>query len=221
MPQTSPLLRSRLRDAAADAMLQAAEKVIGQKGFDGATMQEIASAAGCAVGTLYLHFKNKEQLLRGIILKYGVSLTEDMATALQTITDPLEKLRIFISTHLEWVHRHPTVCDLICKSLPMRYYDFKASLHRLLPEEHGEMQNLELQFIREAQAAGRIRRDIPADALAEIVDGFMFTIMDQSSARPQALSLQQQIDFCWSFLTSGLQAGGPAEKPAQPKKKHA
>jgi AcrR family transcriptional regulator len=221
MTQTTPLLRSRLRDAAADVMLQAAEKVMGQKGFDGATMQEIAAAAGCAVGTLYLHFKNKEQLLSGIILKYGGSLGEEIRAAVQSITNPLEKLRIFISAHLEWVHRNPSISELIGKSLPSRYYDFKASLQRLLPTEHAEMQGLVLQFIGEAQDAGLIRRDIPAAALAELVDGFMFTVIDQMSARPRALSLQQQKDFCWGFLTTGLQAECPARKTSQPKKKHA
>jgi AcrR family transcriptional regulator len=221
MPQNAPLLRSRLRDAAADVMLQAAEQVMGQKGFDGATMQDIAAAAGCAVGTLYLHFKNKEQLLRGIILKYGSTLLEDIRTAVQSISDPLEKLRVFIRAHLEWVHRNPSISELIGKSLPTRYYDFKASLHNLLPEEHRQMLGLELQFIHEAQAAGIIRRDIPAEALAELVDGFLFTVIDQVSARPEALSLEQQIDFTWGFLTSGLQAGVQTGKTLQPGKKHA
>jgi TetR/AcrR family fatty acid metabolism transcriptional regulator len=221
MPQTAPLLRSRLRDAAADVMLRAAEQVMGRKGFHGATMQDIAAAAGCAVGTLYVHFKNKEQLLGGIILKYGASLAEDIRAAVQSSADPLAKLRFFVSAHLEWVHRHPTISELVGKSLPTRYYDFKASLRKLVPAEHGEMQNLELQLVREAQNAGIIRRDIPAETLAELVDGFMFTVIDQFSARPQALSLPQQIEYCWGFLTTGLQACCQTRKTSQPKKRHA
>jgi AcrR family transcriptional regulator len=219
MSQTAPLLRSRLRDAAADVMLQAAEQVMGRKGFEKATMQEIAAAAGCAVGTLYVHFKNKDQLLSGILLKYGAGLAEDIRVAVQTTADPLEKLRFFFAAHLEWVHRHPAISELVGKSLPMRYYDFKASLRKLLPAEHGEMQSLEGQLIREAQEAGRIRGDIPAEALTELVDGFMFTVMDQFSARPKALDVQQQIDLCWGFLSTGLQAGEPARKSPLPKKK--
>jgi AcrR family transcriptional regulator len=202
-------------------MLQAAERIMGEKGFDGATMQEIAAAAGCAVGTLYLHFKNKEELLRGILLKHGVSLKESMVTAFQGVSDPLEKLRIFIKAHLEWTHQHPAVTELVGKALPMRYYEFQASLRRILPQEHAEMQQFELQFIQEAQESGRIRRDIPAKALTELVDGFMFTVMDQFSARPNAYSLQDQLDLTWGFLTTGLQAGCEEKKTSQPKKKHA
>jgi len=221
MDPRTPLLRSRLRDAAADVMLQAAERIMGEKGFDGATMQDIAAAAGCAVGTLYLHFKNKEELLRGILLKHGVAIKESMVAAFQGVADPLEKLRLFIKAHLEWAHQHPTITELIGKALPMRYYDFQASLRRFLPQEHAEMQQFELQFIQEAQESGHIRGDIPAATLTELVDGFMFTIMDQFSARPGAYSLQEQLDLTWGFLTTGMQAGGADKKSSQPKKKHA
>jgi AcrR family transcriptional regulator len=220
MARSAPLLRSRLRDAAADVMLQAAETVMRGKGFTGATMQDIAAAAGCAVGTLYLYFKNKDELLRGIILKHGATLKTDMHAAIERTADPLEKLRVFISTHLEWSYGHPEVTEILCNAMPMRYYDFQASLRRLVPEEHAKMQEAELGIIRAAQAAGRIRRDIPATALVELVDGFMFTVMDQFSARPEAYSLQQQIDITWKFLTTGLQAPGSGKRNPQPKKKH-
>jgi AcrR family transcriptional regulator len=210
MGQRIPLLRARMRDAAADVMLEAAERIMRDKGYAGATMQDIAAAAGCAVGTLYLHFKNKEELLRGILLKHGTSLTRDMYAALEGISDPLEKLRVFITAHLRWAHEHPAITELVGKALPMRYYDFQAGLSRIVPEEHSQMQSVELAFIAEAQAAGRIRADISAAALAELVDGFMFTVMDQFSARPNAYNLQQQIDITWAFLTSGLQGGRPA-----------
>lgn len=220
MGTATPLLRTRLRDAAADVMLQAAERVMGEKGFNGATMQDIAAAAGCAVGTLYLHFKNKEELLRGILLKYGTSLKENMIAAIEGVDDPLEKLHIFIASHLEWGHEHPAVMELVGKALPLRYHDFQASLRKILPEEHERMQSVELEIIRQAQAAGCIRRDIPAETLCELVDGFLFTVMDQFSSRPKQYSLPEQVRLTWSFITTGMQAGGADKKPSQPKKKH-
>lgn len=226
MSRSNHLLRSRLRDAAADVMLEAAEKVMAKKGFNGATMQDIAAAAGCAVGTLYLYFKNKEELLRGILLKYGASLQKTIFEDFGDIEDPVEKLRLFIAAHLEWGQQHPQVMELVSQSLPLRYYDFKASLRRIVPKEHEEMQRVEMQYIRDAQRAGSIRRDIPAAVLAELVDGFLFTVMDQFSARPDAFPLQKKIDMVWGFLTTGLEARPPRpprpldkEKPAS-KKNH-
>lgn len=59
-------------------IINAARKVFSNKGFNAATMEEIALEAELSPGTLYLYFKNKEELhtiLSIEILKY---LTEEM-----------------------------------------------------------------------------------------------------------------------------------------------
>jgi AcrR family transcriptional regulator len=57
--------RRRARDAEAsrEAILGAAQEVFGRRGFHGASVEEIAAAAGVGKGTVFLHFKNKENLL--------------------------------------------------------------------------------------------------------------------------------------------------------------
>ncbi|HYM67992.1 MAG TPA: helix-turn-helix domain-containing protein [bacterium] len=64
----------RLSEAARDEraeerrgqILRAALVVFSQKGFHGATIREIASAAGLAEGTIYLYFPSKQEVLRGV-----------------------------------------------------------------------------------------------------------------------------------------------------------
>lgn len=45
-----------------EKILRSARKVIANKGFHSAGIKEIAEKAGIAQGTLYLYFKNKEDL---------------------------------------------------------------------------------------------------------------------------------------------------------------
>lgn len=207
MTQPQPLLRDRLRDAAADALLKAAEEVMIRKGYDKATMQDIAAAAGCAVGTLYIHFKNKEVLFRAILQRHGARLKRQLMAALEGVTDPLEQLRLFVITHVRWAHDNHGLANLLCTTLPLRFYDFQESLSRIIPEEQVEFQNIELQFIRDAQAAGQIRSDLPAAAICDLVHGVMLTVLDQFTARPEAYSLTQRIELVWGFMSTGLQAG--------------
>ncbi len=47
-------------------ILKAARTIFKQKGFTDARMSDIASEAGVAVGTIYLHFKTKEALVVGL-----------------------------------------------------------------------------------------------------------------------------------------------------------
>ncbi len=50
------------REARRQAILQAARQVFARKGFEPATLEAVAREAGLAKGTLYLYFKNKEDL---------------------------------------------------------------------------------------------------------------------------------------------------------------
>ncbi|SIO16571.1 transcriptional regulator, TetR family [Singulisphaera sp. GP187] len=53
------------------ALMEAAATVIAERGFEAATMAEIASRAGALVGSLYHFFPNKEVLADALIQRYG------------------------------------------------------------------------------------------------------------------------------------------------------
>lgn len=59
-------LRARLKAAAAEAILDAAEQVFGDQGLD-ARMESIAAKAGVAVGTLYNHFADRQSLIDALV----------------------------------------------------------------------------------------------------------------------------------------------------------
>lgn len=60
-------LRTRLREATAAAILDAAEEVFASEGLHAAHMNDIAARAGVAVGTLYNHFKDRDALLDALL----------------------------------------------------------------------------------------------------------------------------------------------------------
>ena len=59
MATTAAVTREQRRTARRDAILAAAQEVFARKGFDGATIADIASAAGVASGTVYLYYESK------------------------------------------------------------------------------------------------------------------------------------------------------------------
>jgi AcrR family transcriptional regulator len=60
-------LRDRLKEATRSAILDAAETVFAQDGVQRARMEDVASAAGVAVGTLYNYFADREALLHALL----------------------------------------------------------------------------------------------------------------------------------------------------------
>jgi len=62
-------IQAQLADARRNQILDAATEVFAEKGFHGATIKEIARRAGIADGTIYIYFKNKPDLILGILAR--------------------------------------------------------------------------------------------------------------------------------------------------------
>ena len=56
--------------------MAAAAEVIAERGYEGATMAEIAARAGAQIGSLYRFFPNKEVLADALIQRHGELLGE-------------------------------------------------------------------------------------------------------------------------------------------------
>ena len=57
-------------------ILDAADVLFGQKGFDGTSTNDILEKVGIARGTLYHHFKSKEDIMDALIDRYAVRLLD-------------------------------------------------------------------------------------------------------------------------------------------------
>ncbi|MCE5169120.1 TetR/AcrR family transcriptional regulator [Paenibacillus profundus] len=61
-------------DERRNEILDAADELFGQKGFDGTSTNDILERVGIARGTLYHHFKSKEDIMDALIERYNVRL---------------------------------------------------------------------------------------------------------------------------------------------------
>ncbi len=76
-----------------------------EKGYDGASMQDIAQAVGLTKAGLYHHVSSKDMLLFEI-MNYGMDiLDEEVLAKVKDIQDPREKLRRTILGHIDLVVR--------------------------------------------------------------------------------------------------------------------
>ena len=65
-------------------LLEAAESVFAEKGYDGAKISDIAAEAGCSVGAVYFRFKDKDALFFAIAEKF----IEDSRAGLEHVFEP-------------------------------------------------------------------------------------------------------------------------------------
>jgi AcrR family transcriptional regulator len=82
-----------------------AARVFYEKGYDGASMQDIAKAVGLTKAGLYHHVGSKDRLLYEI-MNYGMDILDEMVLQkVKDIQDPREKLRQTIIGHIDLIVR--------------------------------------------------------------------------------------------------------------------
>lgn len=94
-------------------IFEAAEQAFGERGFAETTMQEIASATGVSVKTLYASFPGKQELYDEIMIERSEELLERVSAAQDAEIEPVEKLaaglRAFVGyffDHASWTQMH-------------------------------------------------------------------------------------------------------------------
>ncbi|MGA7907640.1 MAG: TetR/AcrR family transcriptional regulator [Candidatus Sulfotelmatobacter sp.] len=98
-PALSPATRYDRRLA---EILAHATDVFCRKGYEGASMRDLSRASGMSLAGLYYYFESKERLLF-LIQKHTFStIVQRLKTRLEGVTDPEERVRIFILNHLEY-----------------------------------------------------------------------------------------------------------------------
>lgn len=74
-------LRARQAARTRDALLKAAAREIGHRGYVGASVDAIAAAAGVTKGAFYTHFSDKTEVLREVLARWIRERTRRVASA--------------------------------------------------------------------------------------------------------------------------------------------
>lgn len=88
-----------------EAILRSAIKVFASGGFFNSKVADVAREAGVADGTVYLYFKNKDDILISIFNHYMEEALSAGRASLAETTDPVEKLRRIVHAHLHGLGR--------------------------------------------------------------------------------------------------------------------
>lgn len=84
-----------------EAILRAGIKVFADKGFFNSKVADIAGEAGIADGTVYLYFKNKDDILHSIFDRAMADFIAEGKKELDGIASPAVRLRRIAELHLE------------------------------------------------------------------------------------------------------------------------
>jgi AcrR family transcriptional regulator len=98
--------RERERQGTREKILDAARDLFISEGYDAVTMRKVAERVEYSPTAIYVHFKDKESLMRELCTLDFQALAEAFQKVAQ-IPDPIERLRATGRAYLEFATQHP------------------------------------------------------------------------------------------------------------------
>jgi TetR/AcrR family fatty acid metabolism transcriptional regulator len=137
-------------------ILEAAVKVFARQGFRQSTVSQIAKEAGVADGTIYLYFKNKDDILVHFFSFKAKQVFDCFRKEVGRGADSAGKLRNLVRIHLAEFQRDPDMAVV-----------YQVETHqssRLAEKQIREMakmyQDIIAEIVEQGQQEGSIRKDL-------------------------------------------------------------
>lgn len=162
-----PLADKKVASDKYQRIVHAAIKVFSQKGFFHAKVADVAKAADVADGTIYLYFKNKDDLLISIF-EHSMDYFIQQATAeLEGVVDPEERLKKFVMLHLQLVKKNPNLAQV----LQVELRSSSKFMQEYQPQKFFDYLDLLRGIIVAGQEKGVFNRAINADFVKRAIFG--------------------------------------------------
>lgn len=99
-PSAKPSFKEQMLAAREEAIIQAVNRLLAEKGFDTMTVDEVAADVGIAKASLYKHFQSKEELAAAAMVRV-MRRAESLLAGIDPALPPLEKLRAAVRWMVE------------------------------------------------------------------------------------------------------------------------
>jgi AcrR family transcriptional regulator len=175
-PDTTPEKTKRLREGAADvyrrAILDAAEKVFGRRGFADAKISEIAKETGLAVGTLYNYFSSKETIFTALLEDRGETMAAEIERLAKAPGDPIVRIWNLVRAKCEFLESHVDMLEIFGQ-LGVRGLGLGKLCGPGFEERKARILGCYELAVREAVKEGKLRKDVSAKELSASLNGLI------------------------------------------------
>ncbi|NNE07280.1 MAG: TetR/AcrR family transcriptional regulator [Gemmatimonadetes bacterium] len=200
-------MASRARQEKERQILDAAVTVFARSGYHKSSIAAIAGEAGVAAGTIYLYFRQKEDLIIALFQRHLGDYLDEYEPRIRSESDPAVRIRRLIEYHLAFFEHDPELAVVFQIHLrevsPMirdgitpvlvRYFDL---IDDILQDAHG-------RGFLDPELDLRLARKVLFGALDEIVTSW--------ARAEHRYSLLAQVDPLYRILSRAIGLKGEAE----------
>jgi AcrR family transcriptional regulator len=152
------------------AIMRAAVEVMGEDGYEGASMRDMAARAGVSVAALYYHFPSKLDLLREFLDEaYDVTRNRiDRRLAALPSSKPVDRLDEIVSTLIA-SHLHDEWAQLASNVAFREYTRLNPPERKAIDKKRQSLLQLVARVIEAGVEAGEFATEEPREAARAII----------------------------------------------------
>lgn len=172
---------------------EAAQRLFAEKGIESTSMNEIAKESGYSKATLYVYFKDKEELVGVLVLESMQKLYDYLSKTLEDTENVSECFYKICNAFVDYQEEYPFYFELLLKAINV---DFETT--RFFPEEKetflvGERINaLLIAFFEKGIERGIIRGDLDILPTIFALWGMISGVIMLSVNKQEYISMQMK-----------------------------
>jgi TetR/AcrR family transcriptional regulator, fatty acid metabolism regulator protein len=181
-------------------ILDAASKVFAEQGFYQSTVAQVAKEAGVADGTIYLYFKNKDDILVQFYEYKTRQVFERFREAVDAAPTAEQKLRNLIHVHLESFQKDPHMAIVYQTETHQR-----GELGREQIKEMSKMyRDIISEVVELGQQEGTMRRNLYMGLVKRLINGAVDEVINAWIHTGQDYDLESMADPLVDLFIRGI-----------------
>jgi AcrR family transcriptional regulator len=202
--------RTARRLARAAEILAAARETFLEKGFDRASVAEIAAKVGVVEGLVYTYYPSKRELLNAVLRGMYEPLIGEIDAGFSRLRGVRSRLRYLVWRHLRVYVEEPNLSRLVLHEVRTGPEYFQSVLHAL----HVRYTSYLLRAVNEAIADGELRADTDAELVRSLVyGGIEHRMWGALFGRGEPIDVEATADRYTAMVLGPLLPDGRAHSP--------
>lgn len=181
-------------------IIQAALEVIAENGYHASQVSKIAKRANVADGTIYLYFKNKEDILISVFRERMGEFIKQIEESIKDKKTSTEKLCTLITMHYKQLSESPYLAKLTQLELRQSKLELRREINKVLKSYLDVIDSIIAQGIEEKE----IRNDINPRLIRQMIFGTIDETVTTWVMKSERYELVDQIDDVHELLVNGL-----------------
>ena len=195
--QSSSNARQRSQEATRQRLIEAASQLFAEHGSINTRTSDIAAGAGVAVGTVYLHFKDKNALLKAILGLALTALKQELAKTDPELTGDTARIQAKMMGLAAFADRQPGLAAVLFDGNNLASAAGREAMDFLVRSQE--------QSLLAGIAAGTYRGDLHAGLVARAQVGMLVQVLGWYARNTEAVERETVAEVLTETRLHGLQ----------------